>query len=780
MTDEPRTSRRSQAWFGAQGRSGMVYRSWMRSQGFGHEVFDGRPVIGIATSASELAPCNAHLTRVAEAVKRGVWQAGGFPLQFPTMATGETLMRPTAMLYRNLMAMEVEELIRANPLDGVVLLSGCDKTTPAMLMGAASVDLPAVMVTGGPMLNGKYRGQDVGSGTHVWKFEEDLKTGRMTEEECFFAEGCMARSNGHCMTMGTASTMACLAEALGMQLPGSAAWPAVDSRRMETAQAAGQRIVGMVEEELRPSRILTREAFENAVRVNAAIGGSTNAVIHLLAIAGRVGVDLSLRDFDELARAVPTLVNLMPSGKYLMEDFCYAGGLPAVLAELLGGGLLHGSQITVTGRTIAENNTGSTDNTGNTGNTERVGSDPDPDPDFDVITRLDAPFQPAGTGIAVLRGNLCPDGAVIKQSAASPHLLTHRGPARVFDSPEAYHEVADDPDLDIDENTVIVIRNAGPKGYPGMPEVANVPLPAKLLKAGVKDMVRVCDGRMSGTGYGTVVLHVAPEAAVGGPSPWSTTGTRSSSTSPTAPCAWTSTTPSSRDAGGRGGHPPNGTPAVTPGSTPRTSNRPTGAPTSDSCGETADTRFPETPTEGDERAAVDHAHGPFGRTASFLVGGVTRPCEARAAHSKMAPDRPRDAANGRVRRHPGEPDTSAPCAWPARCGRRSRTASRPLPHHRHGLGRGRHHHRGVGCSLRSRQPWAVTSSTSPPAWPYGTRRPGRPVRERSTHSWRKYGWTGGRADAVMLGRALLRDPYLALRRHASDRATWPAQYHRAL
>ncbi|MGC0374176.1 IlvD/Edd family dehydratase [Streptomyces sp. SAI-229] len=499
MTDGPRKNRRSQAWFGAQGRSGMLYRSWMRNQGFGHEVFDGRPVIGIATSASELAPCNAHLTRVAEAVKRGVWQAGGFPLQFPTMATGETLMRPTAMLYRNLMAMEVEELIRANPLDGVVLLSGCDKTTPAMLMGAASVDLPAVMVTGGPMLNGKYRGQDVGSGTHVWKFEEDLKTGRMTEEECFFAEGCMARSNGHCMTMGTASTMACVAEALGMQLPGSAAWPAVDSRRMETAQAAGRRIVGMVEEELRPSRILTREAFENAVRVNAAIGGSTNAVIHLTALAGRVGVELGLRDFDDLVRAVPTLVNLMPSGTYLMEDFCYAGGLPAVMAELLGGGLLHGEPVTVTGRTVAEN----------TGGAERVGSD--------VITPLGAPFQPAGTGIAVLRGNLCPDGAVIKQSAASPHLLTHRGPARVFDSPEAYHEVADDPDLDVDENTVIVIRNAGPKGYPGMPEVSNVPLPAKLLKAGVTDMVRVCDGRMSGTGYGTVVLHVAPEAAVGGP-----------------------------------------------------------------------------------------------------------------------------------------------------------------------------------------------------------------------------------------------------------------------
>ncbi|MBQ0866931.1 dihydroxy-acid dehydratase [Streptomyces sp. A73] len=499
MTDEKQTARRSQAWFGASGRSGMLYRSWMRNQGFGHEVFDGRPVIGIATSASELAPCNAHLTGVAEAVKRGVWQAGGFPLQFPTMATGETLMRPTAMLYRNLMAMEVEELVRANPLDGVVLLSGCDKTTPAMLMGAASVDLPALMVTGGPMLNGKYRGEDVGSGTHVWKFEEDLKTGRMTQEECFFAEGCMARSAGHCMTMGTASTMACMAEALGMQLPGSATWPAVDSRRTETAQAAGRRIVQMVHEELRPSHILTREAFENAIRTNAAIGGSTNAIIHLTALAGRVGVELAPEDFDALARAVPTLVNLMPSGKYLMEDFCYAGGLPAVLGELLRGGMLHGEQITVTGRGIAEN----------VADAERIGPE--------VITGLDAPFQPAGTGTAVLRGNLCPDGAVIKQSAASPRLLTHRGPARVFDSPESYHAVCDDPDLDVDENTVLVIRNAGPRGYPGMPEVSNVPLPTKLLKAGVTDMVRICDGRMSGTGYGTVVLHVAPEAAVGGP-----------------------------------------------------------------------------------------------------------------------------------------------------------------------------------------------------------------------------------------------------------------------
>ncbi|MFI1966471.1 IlvD/Edd family dehydratase [Streptomyces pathocidini] len=497
--DGNETARRSQAWFGASGRGGMVYRSWMRNQGFGPEVFDGRPVIGIATSASELAPCNAHLTRVAESVKRGVWQAGGLPLEFPTMATGETLMRPTAMLFRNLMAMEVEELIRANPLDGVVLLSGCDKTTPAMLMGAASVDLPALMVTGGPMLNGKFRGEDVGSGTHVWKFEEELKTGRMTQEECFFAEGCMARSNGHCMTMGTASTMACMAEALGMQLPGSATWPAVDARRFEIAQAAGRRIVEMVDEELRPSRILTREAFENAIRANAAIGGSTNAVIHLTALAGRLGVDLGLDDFDALVREVPTLLNLMPSGTYLMEDFCYAGGLPAVLAELVAGGLLHGGQITVTGRSVAENVAGA----------ERIGTD--------VITGLDAPFQPAGSGTAVLRGNLCPDGAVLKQSAASPRLLTHRGPALVFDSPEAYHEVCDDPELDVDENTVLVIRNAGPKGYPGMPEVSNVPLPTKLLKAGVTDMLRICDGRMSGTGYGTVVLHVAPEAAVGGP-----------------------------------------------------------------------------------------------------------------------------------------------------------------------------------------------------------------------------------------------------------------------
>ena len=497
MTED--RARRSQAWFGAHGRTGMLYRSWMRSQGFGDGVFDGRPVIGIANTWSELAPCNAHLDRVAEAVKRGVWQAGGFPLEFPTMATGETLMRPTAMLYRNLLAMEAEELMRANPLDGVVLLSGCDKTTPALLMAAASVDLPAVMVTGGPMLNGKYQGADVGSGTHVWRFEDDLKAGRMTEEECRVAEGCMARSNGHCMTLCTASTMACMSEALGMQLPVGAAVPAVDARRFELAQASGARIVAMVEEDLRPSAVLTTAAFQNAVRANAAIGGSTNAMIHLLALAGRVGLELTLKDFDALARPVPTLVDLMPSGRFLMEDFCYAGGLPTVLRALLEAGLLDGDAVTVTGRGIGEDVAGA------------------PCWNREVIRTVDQPFLPPGTGTAVLYGNLCPGGAVIKQSAASPALLKHRGRALVFDSPEAYHAVCDLDEFDVDPSDVIVIRYAGPKGYPGMPEVANVALPAKLLRAGVTDMVRVCDGRMSGTGFGTVVLHVSPEAAVGGP-----------------------------------------------------------------------------------------------------------------------------------------------------------------------------------------------------------------------------------------------------------------------
>jgi dihydroxy-acid dehydratase len=454
-------------------------------------------VIGISNSWTELTPCNLHLRGVAEAVKRGVWQAGGFPLEFPTMSLGEPIMRPTAMLFRNLMAMEVEELLRANPLDGVVLLSGCDKTTPAMLMAAASVDLPAIMVTGGPMLNGKFRGADVGSGTHVWRFESELAAGRMTQDEVTAAESGMARSCGHCMTMGTASTMACMAETLGMQLPGSAAWPAVDSRRIQTAQRAGQRIVALARTELRPSAIMTRQAFENAIVVNAAIGGSTNAVIHLLAIAGRLGIPLSLDDFDELARPVPTLVNLMPSGQYLMEDFCYAGGVPAVMREL--GDLLHTGHVSVTGQTLAEN----------ISDAECWNRD--------VIRTVSEPLQPPGTGTAVLRGNLCPGGAVIKQSAASAQLLKHRGQALVFDSIEEYHAAAPDPELPVTESTVLIVRGAGPRGYPGMPEVGNFVLPTRMLERGVTDMVRISDARMSGTAYGTVVLHVSPEAAAGGP-----------------------------------------------------------------------------------------------------------------------------------------------------------------------------------------------------------------------------------------------------------------------
>ena len=501
MTAEPGAAAggemRSTAWFGADGRPGMIYRTWMRAEGFTPEVFDGRPVIGIANSWSELTPCNSHLRGVADAVKRGVWQAGGFPLEFPTMSLGEPVMRPTAMLFRNLMAMEVEETLRANPLDAVVLLSGCDKTTPAMLMAAASVDLPAIMVTGGPMLNGKFRGEDVGSGTHVWRFEQELAAGRMTAEDTVAAESGMARSCGHCMTMGTASTMACLAETLGMQLPGSAAWPAPDARRGQTAQLAGQRIVALARTDLRPSRIMTRQAFENAIVVNAAIGGSTNAVIHLLAIAGRLGVPLSLDDFDSLARPVPTLVNLMPSGRYLMEDFCYAGGVPAVMREL--GDLLHTEHVTVTGQTLAENIA-----TAECWNRE-------------VIKTVTEPLQPPGSGTAVLHGNLCPDGAVIKQSAASPHLLKHRGQALVFDSIEEYHRAAVDPDLEVSESSILVVRGAGPRGYPGMPEVGNFVLPTKLLRRGVTDMVRISDARMSGTAFGTVVLHVAPEAAAGGP-----------------------------------------------------------------------------------------------------------------------------------------------------------------------------------------------------------------------------------------------------------------------
>jgi L-arabonate dehydrase len=495
---------RSSEWFGSEGRNGFVHRSWIRNEGFGEELFDGRPVIGVANSFSELTPCNAHLRTVAAAVKRGVLLAGGFPLEFPVMSLGETMLRPTAMLFRNLMAMEVEESIRANPLDGVVLLSGCDKTTPASLMAAASVDLPAIVITGGPMLNGKFRGKDIGSGTAVWQMTEQQRAGQLSAADLTEAESCMSRSAGHCMTMGTASTMACMSEALGMSLPGAAAIPAADSRRLLAAQRSGQRVVEMVRENLRPSAILTRDAFENAIAVNAAIGGSTNAAVHLLAIAGRAGVPLRLDDFDVIGRAIPLLVDLMPSGRFLMEDFYYAGGLPAVMAELAG--LLHSDHVTVTGRPVAENVAGSQCW------------------DREVIRTVDAPVKPAGNGTVVLRGSLCPDGAVLKVSAASPHLLRHRGVAVVFDSIEEYVAAADDDSLDVDADSILVVRGSGPKGYPGFPEVGNPPIPRKLLEAGVTDMVRISDARMSGTGYGTCVLHVAPEAAAGGPLALARTG----------------------------------------------------------------------------------------------------------------------------------------------------------------------------------------------------------------------------------------------------------------
>ncbi|GAA1147018.1 IlvD/Edd family dehydratase [Kribbella jejuensis] len=500
------TGRRSfDHWFGEHGRNGFIHRSWMKAQGFTEEVFDGRPVIGICNTWSELTPCNAHLRRLAESVKRGVWQAGGFPLEFPVMSLGETLLRPTAMLFRNLLSMDVEESLRGNPLDGVVLLTGCDKTTPGSIMGAASVDLPTVVVTGGPMLNGKFRGCDIGSGTAVWRFTQDLNAGRMSAEDFAAAEAGQSRSNGHCMTMGTASTMACMAESLGLQLTGGAAIPAVDSRRYVIAQKSGQRIVEMVKEDLKISDILTRDAFANAVRANAAIGGSTNFVIHLLAIAGRIGVDVTLDDIDEWARGVPWLVDLQPSGKYLMEDFYYAGGLPAVLKEILP--LLKTDAITVTGKTIGEN----------VANAQRIEATyPGGGGTYAAIRPVGDPLG-SGAGTAVLKGNLAPDGAVIKQSAASERLSRHRGKALVFSSIEEYDKAVEDPDLDVDEDTVLVLQNAGPRGYPGMPEVGNMTIPRKLAEIGVDDMVRISDARMSGTAYGTVVLHVTPEAAVGGP-----------------------------------------------------------------------------------------------------------------------------------------------------------------------------------------------------------------------------------------------------------------------
>ena len=488
---------RSAGWFDAPSKNGILHRSWLRSEGLPDDSFSGRPVIGIATSWSELTPCNAHLREVAEHVKRGVWQAGGVPFEFPTTSIGETMVRPSAMLLRNLVAMDLEETMRGNPLDGVVLLAGCDKTTPAYLMGAASTDLPTLLITGGPMLNGRWRGQTIGSGTAVWQLTEEHRAGRLSDADLADAESCMSRSRGHCMTMGTASTMALLTEVLGMQMPGTAELPADDARRRTAAHLAGRRAVELVTEELRPSAVLTREAFENAIRVNAAIGGSTNAVVHLLAIARRVGVPLELADFDELARPVPTLVDVMPSGRFLMEDFAYAGGLGAVLEQL--GDLLHRDTVGVSGQTLGDAYAGST----------RW--------DSDVIRDLDEPLQPPGSGTAVLHGNLAPRGALVKQSAASPHLLVHRGRAIVWDDYESYLRDADDPDLDVHEADVLVLRGAGPKGYPGMPEIANLPLPTRMLTQGVTDMVRISDARMSGTSYGTVVLHVCPESAVGGP-----------------------------------------------------------------------------------------------------------------------------------------------------------------------------------------------------------------------------------------------------------------------
>ena len=489
---------RSAGWFGRTDKDGFIHRSWMRNQGFPGDVFDGRPVIGICNTWSELNPCNAHLRDLAERVKRGVWEAGGLPLEFPVMSTGETNLRPTAMLFRNLVSMDVEESIRGNPIDGVVLMCGCDKTTPSLLMGAASCDLPAIVVSGGPMLNGKFHGKDIGSGTDVWRFSEDIKAGKMSQEEFVEAESCMSRSAGHCMTMGTASTMGSMAEALGVTLPFNSSIPAVDSRRSVLAQMSGRRIVAMVHENLVLSRILVKEAFENAIRVNGALGGSTNAVIHLLAIAGRIGVPLSLDDWDRIGRNTPTLVDIMPSGRFLMEDFYYAGGLPAVQRSLAEHGLLHESVLTVTGMTVAENCKDA------------------PNWNEQVIRPFESPLVEQG-GVAVLKGNLAPMGAVLKPSAASPHLMRHRGPAVVFQTIEHYKERIMDPDLDVDENSVLVLQNCGPKGYPGMAEVGNMGLPPKLLERGITDMVRISDARMSGTAYGTVVLHISPEAAVGGP-----------------------------------------------------------------------------------------------------------------------------------------------------------------------------------------------------------------------------------------------------------------------
>ncbi|MDV7599512.1 IlvD/Edd family dehydratase [Acinetobacter baumannii] len=490
---------RSAAWFGTTDKNGFMYRSWMKNQGIPDHEFQGKPIIGICNTWSELTPCNAHFRKITEHVKKGILEAGGYPVEFPVFSNGESNLRPTAMFTRNLASMDVEEAIRGNPIDGVVLLTGCDKTTPALLMGAASCDIPAIVVTGGPMLNGKHKGKDIGAGTIVWQMHEELKAGKIDLNEFLSAESGMSRSAGTCNTMGTASTMACMAEALGTSLPHNAAIPAVDSRRYVLAHLSGMRIVDMVHEDLRLSKILTKEAFENAIKVNAAIGGSTNAVIHLKAIAGRIGVDLQLDDWNRVGRGMPTIVDLQPSGRFLMEEFYYSGGLPAVIRRMGEANLLpHPQALTVNGQTIWEN------------------CQQSPIYNDEVIRKIDNPIRQDG-GMCILRGNLAPKGAVLKPSAATPELMKHRGRAVVFENFDDYKARINDPDLDVDETCILVMKNAGPKGYPGMAEVGNMGLPPKILAKGITDMVRISDARMSGTAYGTVVLHVAPEAMAGGP-----------------------------------------------------------------------------------------------------------------------------------------------------------------------------------------------------------------------------------------------------------------------
>ena len=491
---------RSSEWYSSttHRRDTFVHRGWMRNQGHPTHLFDGRPVIGICNTWSELTPCNGHFKKIAEYVRRGVYEAGGFPLEFPVFSTSESNLRPTAMLFRNLASMDVEEAIRANPMDGVVLLMGCDKTTPSLMMGAASCDLPTIGVSGGPMLNGHHKGDKIGSGTGVWKLDADLNAGLITQDEFVEAEISMSRSEGHCMTMGTASTMASMVESLGMALPHNAAIPAVDARRYSNAYLSGKRIVEMVKENLIMSKIVTKKSFENAIKVNGAIGGSTNAVIHFAAIAGRMEIDLSLDDWERCGKEIPTLVNLQPSGTYLMEDFYYAGGLPAVIKRLLDKNIIHKDALTVNGKTIGENNFES-----------ECWND-------DVIRTLDNPLTKDG-GIKVLKGNIAPNGAILKPSAASQHLMQHTGRAVVFESIEEFHQKIHDPNLDVDENCILVLKNCGPKGYPGMAEVGNMILPQKVLQKGIRDMIRISDARMSGTAFGTVILHTSPEAAIKGP-----------------------------------------------------------------------------------------------------------------------------------------------------------------------------------------------------------------------------------------------------------------------